>query len=43
MKRVISKLRQLKSGQKIVTVPKMDETKDWEKEDLIELNKRKLK
>jgi hypothetical protein len=39
MKKVVSRLRQLKSGQKIITVPKIEETNNWVHEDLIELNK----
>jgi hypothetical protein len=39
MKEVVSKLRQSKSGQKIVTVPKIEETKEWSNEDLIKLDK----
>lgn len=41
--KVIAKLRELKTGQKIVTVPKNDRTKDWKNEDLIKLNKVDIK
>ena len=42
-KKVISKLRVKKTGQKQVNVPKQKETKDWEESDLIELKKVDIK
>ena len=43
MKKVISKLRIKKTGQKQVNVPKQKETEDWEEHDLIELKKVEVK